>query len=147
MLPGSASHRGGVQPDQLGRCRGAVAGGGAVPAAVLQPDLANPHPRLHGRVRGVERGAAEGRADGQVCERARTENHPGPGVAAVPVSPVAVDVETPDDGGSRGRVTATARRARDWLARDVFPAGDTSARTATLAALPGRPAPPPAPGP
>jgi hypothetical protein len=53
----------------------------------------------------------------------------------VPVSPVAVDVETPDDGGSRGRVTATARRARDWLARDVFPADDTSARTATLAAL------------
>jgi hypothetical protein len=53
----------------------------------------------------------------------------------VPVSPVAVDVETPDDGGSRGRVTATARRARNWLARDVFPADDTSARTATLAAL------------
>ena len=50
------------------------------------------------------------------------------------MSPVAVDVETPDDGGSRGRVTATARRARHWLARDVFPADDTSARTATLAA-------------
>lgn len=53
----------------------------------------------------------------------------------MPVSPVAVDVETPDDGGSRGRVSAAARRARGWLARDVFPADDPSTRAATLAAV------------
>lgn len=53
----------------------------------------------------------------------------------MPVSPVAVDVETPDDGGADGRVTSAARRARDWLARDVFPADDSSARNAALASI------------
>jgi hypothetical protein len=50
----------------------------------------------------------------------------------VRVSPVAVDVEPPD--GAHARVMAAARRARDWLARDVFPADDSSARATTLAA-------------
>jgi hypothetical protein len=53
----------------------------------------------------------------------------------VPVSPVEVDVETPDDGGAHGGITAVARRARDWLAAGVFPADESSTRTATLAAL------------
>jgi hypothetical protein len=53
----------------------------------------------------------------------------------VPVSPVEVDVETPDDGGAPGGITAAARRARDWLAAEVFPADDSSTRTATLAAV------------
>jgi hypothetical protein len=55
----------------------------------------------------------------------------------VPVSPVAVDVETPDDGGAHGRAASTAQRARDWLARDVFPADDSSARTVLAAVAVG----------
>jgi hypothetical protein len=51
----------------------------------------------------------------------------------VPVSPAAVDVETPDEG-AHGRLTAAARRARDWLARDLFPADISSTRAVTLAA-------------
>lgn len=51
----------------------------------------------------------------------------------MPVSRVAVDVETPDEG-AHGRLTAAARRARDWLARDFFAADASSARAVTLAA-------------